>query len=198
MHAEALRWVLIALLAVLPVTETRAEGSDAEVSQLQIERADQGLYLSAVLAFQLGPAVQEAMQRGVVVYFTAEATIFRDRWYWADKKIGTSARHFRLAFQPLTRRWRLSVGSSIAELSGPGALAQSFDSLDEALVAMRRVSRWRIAASDDIEPDARHTVEFRFRLDTSQLPRPLQLGIVGQGDWSLQLVRSVRIPVAAR
>jgi hypothetical protein len=29
-------------------------------------------------------------------------------------------------------------------------------------------------------------VEFRFRLDVSQLPRPLQIGTLGQSDWTIE------------
>jgi hypothetical protein len=28
-------------------------------------------------------------------------------------------------------------------------------------------------------------VEFRFRLDMSQLPRPFQIGTLGQSDWNI-------------
>ena len=35
-----------------------------------------------------------------------------------------------------------------------------------------------------------HTVDFRFRLDVSQLPRPFQIGAVGQADWIILAVRN--------
>jgi hypothetical protein len=96
-------------------------------------------------------------------------------------------RHMRLVFQPLTRRWRLTAGSgpisSNAELGV--ALSQIFDTLDEALAVIRRVSGWRVAELSDIEAGAAHRVEFRFRLDLAQLPRPLQIGTLGESDWSL-------------
>ena len=42
------------------------------------------------------------------------------------------------------------------------------------------------------------TVDFRFRLDTSQLPRPFQIGVVGQADWNISVERSARLPLEKR
>ena len=67
------------------------------------------------------------------------------------------------------------------------ALNQHFESWSEALQAVRRISRWKIADASDLAGGARHRVEFRFRLDLSQLPRPLQIGTLGESDWSVEL-----------
>ncbi len=44
-----------------------------------------------------------------------------------------------------------------------------------------------------LEPKAAHTVQLRFRLNMSQLPRPLQIGAVGRSDWNLLVFRSQRL-----
>jgi hypothetical protein len=59
-----------------------------------------------------------------------------------------------------------------------------FDSREEALAAVQRVSRWRIADPAEID-DSTYNIEFRFRLDVSQLPRPFQIGAVGQSEWNI-------------
>jgi len=108
--------------------------------------------------------------------------------------VTSAQRHMRLAFQPLTRRWRVAVSSGVITSSGLGvALNQSFDTLEEALAAVRRISGWRIAELADIEAGTRHRLDFRFRLDTSQLPRPLQIGALGQSDWTLGASASQRL-----
>ena len=123
----------------------------------------------------------------------------RDRWYWSDRVVAEATRYLRLSYQPLTRRWRLSTSSVPFTNSGLGVvLGQNFDELDEALSAMRRVIRWRIGDADVLEPDAAHTVQLRFRLDMSQLPRPLQIGAVGRSDWNLLVFRSQRLPSRAQ
>ena len=154
--------------------------------------------LSAQVRFDLTPAVDEALQKGIPLFFVAEAVIQRDRWYWYDKEVARAARHMRLSYQPLTRRWRLMVASTPIGNAGV-ALGQNFDSREEALAVVQRISGWKIADLQDVEADARHSVTLRFRLDTSQLPRPFQIGTVGQDDWNIAATRSQRLaPEAAR
>jgi hypothetical protein len=169
-----------------------AQVTPAEVTQLQVERTDEGVLLSATVRFELPQAVDDALAKGIPMFFVAEATILRDRWYWYDKRVAHAERHMRLAFQPLTRRWRLQVSSAPIGNSGL-VLGQMFDSRDEALAAVQRVSRWRIAEAGDVDPEAVHNVDFRFRLDVSQLPRPFQIGAVGQADWYIVAVRNQRL-----
>ena len=54
-------------------------------------------------------------------------------------------------------------------------------------------SRWKIAELGDLDPEARYSIDFRFRLDVSQLPRPFQIGAVGQADWYIVAVRNQRL-----
>ena len=169
-----------------------AQVTPAEVTQLQAERTEEGVLLSATVRFELPQAVDEALAKGIPMFFVAEASIFRDRWYWYDKRVAYAARHMRLAFQPLTRRWRLQISSSPIGNSGL-VLGQMFDSRDEALAAVQRVSRWLIAEPNEVDPESTHNLDFRFRLDVSQLPRPFQIGAVGQADWTIVATRNQRL-----
>ena len=38
---------------------------------------------------------------------------------------------------------------------------------------------------DDVDADAIYTAAVRLRLDTSQLPKPLQIDALGSRDWNL-------------
>ena len=164
----------------------------ATITDLQVQRADGELRLSAHVEFELTPQVEDALYKGIPMFFVAEANLYRDRWYWYDKRVTTAARHMRLSFQPLTRRWRLQVSPTPIGNSGV-VLGQNFDTREEALAAVQRVSRWRIAEPGQVEGEATHWVEFRFRLDVSQLPRPFQIGAVGQSEWNLAVNRSLRL-----
>lgn len=178
-----------ALLAAGAPALLHAENRAPEVAQMTLERGDEGVLLSVNLKFDLPSAVEDALNKGVAMIFVAEAEIYRERWYWLDKRVSSAERHIRLVFQPLTRRWRLALASDAIGHSDLGvALAQHYDSLEDAMAVVRRLSGWRIAKLAEIEPGAKHRVEFRFRLDASQLPRPLQIGTLGQSDWSLTTV----------
>lgn len=181
-----LGWLASALLG-LGLALAQAPTSDAELS-LRLERADDALWLSTQLEFELSPAVVDALHKGIAIFFVAEADVLRERWYWTNKRVATARRQFRLAYQPLTRQWRLNIVSGqVVEAELGLSLNQNFDSWSEALSAVRRISRWKIADAADLAAGARHIVDFRFWLDLAQLPRPLQIGTLGQSDWSVEL-----------
>jgi len=181
-------WALVFALS----SPARAEGTPAEISLFKLERTDEGLLLSANVEFDLPPAIDDALRKGIPMYFTAEAVLLRDRWYWYDKQVATAARHMRLSYQPLTRHWRLAVSPTPISSTGL-TLGQNFDSREEALSAVQRISHWKIAEPADVDPDARYNVDFRFRLDVSQLPRPFQIGAVGHADWNIVAERNQRL-----
>jgi hypothetical protein len=171
-----------------------------EITQYQVERLEDEIVVSAQVAFELPSAVEEALLKGVPLYFVNEAEILRERWYWYDKKISTVERHLRLAYQPLTRRWRLNVTAGAGRDVSLGlALNQSFDTLAQVFSAIKRVSRWKIADASEIDPGQKYKIEFRFRLDLNQLPRPFQIGALGQSDWDIAATSSsVQILAASK
>ena len=166
----------------------RAQAPSPEVSDLQFSRSGDVVWLSATVKFDLPAVIEDALLKGVSVIFVAEADVYKERWYWTDKKVAAVVRHLRLAYQPLTRRWRLNVSTGASTNSGLAvALTQYFDNLPEALAALQRFYHWKIAEASEIDFGKQHFVEFRFRLDASQLPRLLQIGTLGQSDWNLSV-----------
>ena len=165
----------------------------AELSQQRVERADDGIFLTAQVQFDLPPVVEDALLKGIPMFFVLEADIYRDRWYWTNKRVSSVARTVRLAYQPLTRRWRINIVSGLINSSSGlrATLNQNYETLPEALSAVQRISRWRIADSAEIDPDNGYQLEFSFRLDLSQLPRPFQIGVAGQRDWNISVQESV-------
>lgn len=188
---------LVLLAAFLAMWQPRAHANaNIEVTQLRLERGDDGVYLSAAVQFDLPELVEDVLEKGIAIYFVAEAEIYRERWYWMDTRVAQVARHMRLAYQPLTRRWRLNVSPVPITNAGFGAsVAQNFDSLGDALDAVKRIGRLRLGDNSEINDDPVQPVVFRFRLDTSQLPRPFQIGVVGQSDWNIAVERSVKLPM---
>lgn len=184
-----LRWLLI--VCFLSFSLLGKGHAAAELTGFELERDSEEVSVTAQLQFELSSTVEEALLKGIPMVFVAESELLRERWYWYDKSVSTSARHFRLAFQPLTRRWRLNISSGAASATGQGlALNQSFDTLQQALATIKRISRWRVAGANELDPAVRYRFEFRFRLDLGQLPRPFQIGAIGQSEWDISVVRS--------
>ena len=188
------------LLALGGSGEARSQSGSADVAQMRLERTGDGLLLYATVRLDLPAAVEDALTRSVPMHFVAEAEVTRHRWYWSDRKVATAQRHVRLAYQPLTRRWRLNTSPDVITSNSLGVtLNQSFDSLEDALAALRRFSGWKIAEAGLLEPDASYKVQFRFALDLTQLPRPFQIGAFGQTDWSISATANQQIgPEALR
>jgi hypothetical protein len=160
-------------------------------------RSTDGVQLSVRLGLVPSPAVEDALLKGIPVYFVWQSEVFRERWYWTDKRIGSATRTLRLAYQPLTRRWRVSLSTDGAS-SAAGlqyALHQGFDSLKEALLGISRVAGWQIVEPGTLEDGVGYSVQWRFRLDLSLLPRPFQIGMANQPDWVMEVQRGLVVPV---
>ncbi len=169
-----------------------ASAATAQLTQLRTERTDDGVYLSATVAFELPHVVEDALLRGIALFFVIEVDIYRDRWYWTDQRVASAARSIRLAYQPLTRRWRVNIGSGVIGASSGlrATFNQNYDTLSEAMLAVQRVARWKVAEPGDIRSGTDHNLTFNFKLDLSQLPRPFQIGVAGQRDWNIAIESS--------
>ena len=164
-----------------------------EVTELRLEKSEGALLLQSSLRLDLSAVVEDALQKGMPLYFVTEAEITRDRWYWYDKKISTVARHYRLAYQPLTRMWRLNVSREpIGSVGLASSLSQSFQTLPEALSAIRRTVNWKLADLTELDGDNKFTLIFKFRLDVSQLARPFQMTAGSNAEWNLATQKTIR------
>jgi hypothetical protein len=189
---RGLGWVLGVWLLIS--SAAWAQTSVAELTELRTERRDAALYLTAQLKLELAPSVEDALIKGLAVHFVAEAEVMRGRWYWYDRKVGAASRYYRLAFQPLTRRWRLNVSNEPLSGTGlAGSISQSFETLGDALAVIGRQSGWKIAEISDISLGAGQYISYRFWLDFSQLPRPFQIAAGNQAEWSLNVAKQMRM-----
>lgn len=183
----ALLWrawaALLLVLALLLPPPLHAQG--VELLTLRASRDDTALNLEFAARVTLPRAVEDALQRGVPIYFVAEAQLLRSRWYWRDERVARVSRSWRVAFQPLTNSWRV----------GLGGLNQSFGTLAEAMASVSRSGGWKLADLAALDLDKSHYVEFSYRLDSSQLPGPMQFGLGGQGDWAVGVSRSVKVDI---
>ena len=153
--------------------------SAATLAELRTRReADGSLLLTARVRFALAPALEQALLKGVPLHFMAEAVVLRSRWYWRDRRLAARQCYWRLAYLPLMRRWRVLISSqplaSVEAHRSETTTARLFDTLDEALDAVQRVSHWRIMNAAHFEPGRRHTLRFHYLLQDEGLPRPLQ------------------------
>jgi hypothetical protein len=126
------------------------------------------------------------------VYFVASARVMRKRWYWYDEELSRAERHMRVAYQPLTRQWRLNTSSEAISGDQLGlGLTRYYDSLADTLAALQRIGGWKIADLAALSGGGQQYLDFQFRLDSGQLPRTLLLGNLGGADWNLVVERRI-------
>jgi len=131
--------------------------------------------LSAEFGLELTARLEEAVNRGLPLYFLVEFELTRPRWYWFDEKAISATLRYRLSYNALTRQYRLSTG----------ALQQGFPALQDAIGVMTRVRNWRVAEADAIKAGETYFAALRMRLDVSQLPKPFQINAITDRDWNL-------------
>lgn len=176
LRARLLRTLTTLLLGVGFVVSAWAQEVGIMQSSLMSAKPGEkpGLYLSVSVEFDLPRVVEDALLRGIALYFVTDFTLERHRWYWLDKTQNETSLVSRLSYSPLTRQYRVSRGG----------LSQSFDSLKDALDVIKVISDWRVSDKPYLSEPENYEAEVRFRLDTQQLPLPMQVNI-GNNDWNL-------------
>lgn len=163
------------ILLLSPVGTTHA-AEGIEVIQASLETTEEGYRLKSEFSLELTPTLEDALIRGVPLYFTTQVEISRPRWYWFDEKAITASRSIRISYNVLTKQYRVS---------NDGSLHRNFVKWEDVMALLRRPSRWVIAENGALKRGEMYTVALRMALDTSQLPKPIQISIIGGGDWQL-------------
>lgn len=169
-------WLSTALILTLGLPPTLAHGAEIELREAHLESTEEGPRLSASFAFELMPALEDAIMRGIPLYFTTEVEISRPRWYWFDEKAVATSQTVRISYNLLTRQFRTVT---------LGSLQQNFTTLAEALAVIRNPGRWLIAPKGTLKPGQTYKVELHMELDVAQLPKPFQVHALNSSDWRL-------------
>lgn len=176
----ALRCLLTALLG-LALLHPAVQAAEVDVQQAQLESSDDNYRLAASFSFELNRGLEDAVLRGIALYFTTDVELTRRRWYWLDEKTQTATQTVRVSYNLLTRQYNAAVYNP----SSTGRMQQSFATLDEALALVRRPSRWVVVEKAQLKSGENYQVALRMRLDLTQLPKPFQVNAINNSDWRL-------------
>jgi len=144
------------------------------VDSAQLVASDDGYSLSADFRVALNPRLEDAVNKGVVLYFVADFELTRSRWYWFDQEVVRRNKTFQLSYHALTRQYRLASG----------ALHQNFPSLDAALRVLSRLRYWQVIEKGEISHDVEYAARTRLRLDPSQMAKMFQVSALSNREWS--------------
>jgi hypothetical protein len=168
-------WLGLLVAAVLAFASLPAHADSVPLNAAEVRVEDDQVLLNVDFAFSLNSTLEEALQRGIPLYFVLEVEVLRPRWLWFDEKVLTHTTQYRVSYLPLTRQYRVASG----------LLSQTFDSLQEVERLIGRVTARSIANANDLEKGARYDVVVRLRLDQNQLPKPFQVNALASRDWQL-------------
>jgi hypothetical protein len=167
---------VLGLLAALVVGGAQAQG--VTIKSAELTPTEAGYSLEATYDLKLTPMLDEALARGVALTFVTEFELILPRWWtlnlW-NRTVSEFRTQHRLSFHALTRQYRLAFG----------AVQQNFDSLEEALAVVGKIRYVPAVRFQEVEPKDIYIAALRLRLDTSQLPKPLQIDALASNDWTL-------------
>jgi hypothetical protein len=165
-------WIALAL-CLTAAGPARAESIAVQRASLQSDGS--GWSLDARFEFELNSNLEDAVNKGIPVYFTTDFELSRPRWYWFDEQPVSVSQSIRLSFQPLTREYRVSTGG----------LQLGFASLNEALSVIKHVTSWHVIDRNQVHAGETYTASVRMQLDIALMPKPFQIDAVNNRDWNL-------------
>ena len=168
------RLCALALCALTLAFGAVAHAEGIEVRNAALVAGEEGYFLEADFEIALNPTLEDALNKGVPLYFLLEFEVIRPRWYWLNEKVLNNQQQYRLAYNALTRQYRLGLGS----------LFQNFASLSETLDFLSRVRRRQVLEPGTLTKGTTYVAGVRMRLDISQLPKPFQLNALASRDWN--------------
>lgn len=172
---QILRWIVLAIsIATLGVGVAHA--NEIEFKKISLRPVDQTWVLDADLSLQLSPALEQLVNKGVVLHFVTEFQLTQSRWYWFDAKTIEVQRVSKISYQALTNQYRVTLGS----------FSLSAANLKQALAAVRTIEDWTVIDASAININQSYQAAVRIRLDSNQLAKPFQVNAINSKSWNLQ------------
>jgi hypothetical protein len=170
------RWLVVVLLGFwLPHAGAANPPDKSAVKQATIEMTAQGYVLDGDVNIVLNRTLENALSKGINLYFLLELELTRPRNWWFDEDIAEPVRKLRIYYHLLLRRYVVETGYT----------TQTAATLSEALALLGSVEGWQVLDRGALKPGQRYDARLRLRLDAAQLPKPLSIGAVTGDKWDL-------------
>lgn len=162
-----------ALCMALPIY---ASADGIQIKSAELQQVDGQYILNAQLTVSLTPLLEDALNRGVSLYFITQFDFSHPRWYWFADTLAHLSRVSRLSYNSLLRQYFVS---------GVNQAARSVDTLDEALAILGSIDNWPVIARKDLVTSDTYQATLSMALDTSLLSKPLQINEIATGRWDI-------------
>jgi len=173
--SQGIKQFVLCVLIALSLFSAAASAEGIKLKTADLERVDNDWLLNATFKIELTPGLEDAVQKGIVLYFQTEFDLTRSRWYWFDEKPVLAQRSVRLSYQPMTQQYRIaSEGFTF-----------SANTIFEALQTVGSIGGWRVIDGGQIDSSKSYTAALRMSLDLGKLPKPFQINALNNRDWNI-------------
>jgi hypothetical protein len=173
--SQGIKQFILCVLITLSLFSVAANAEGIKLKTADLELVDNDWLLNATFKIELTPGLEDAIQKGVVLYFQTEFDLTRSRWYWFDERPVFAQRLTRLSYQPVTQQYRIaSEGFTF-----------SAKTIFEALQAVGSIGAWRVIDGGQIDSSKSYTAALRMSLDLGRLPKPFQVNALNNRDWNV-------------
>jgi hypothetical protein len=175
LRLAAVLWFVLVVWLAAPGA---AHADSIAVQRASLQSDNTGWNLDARFDFELNSNLEDAVNKGIPLYFTTDFELNRPRWYWFDEQPVSVSQSIRLSFQPLTREYRVSSVSS-------GGLQLGFTTLNDALAVIKHITSWHVIDRSQVRVGETYNASVRMQLDIALMPKPFQIDAVNNRDWTL-------------
>ena len=123
----------------------------------------------------LNATLEQALEKGIVLYFVTKFSLIDSRWYWLNDEVARSKYRVGLRYYALTRQYHLN---------NP-LFSYSYNSLREALQALGQLRDYPVTVKSELKQDADYIASLRISLDLTRMPKPFQVEALGSSQWNL-------------
>lgn len=151
--------------------------ADEQLSLRHVELVGRGErhVLVGGYAIRLGATLEEALRKGITMTFVQVFEAERPRDWWFAEDVAVQRRSLRLTYNALLRQYQLQGDVGY----------QSFDGLAQALDALGDFADWPVLEARQLNKKHLYRARVRMYLDTSQLPKPLQMNAFASSRWDM-------------
>ncbi|UJP04566.1 MAG: DUF4390 domain-containing protein [Nitrosomonas sp.] len=146
-----------------------------QIKSVSVAAQEQGYSLGMDAEIALNATLEQALEKGIVLYFAVKFSLVDARWYWLDDEVVRGKYRIGLRYYALTRQYHLNHPS----------FTQSFNTLREALQAAGRLRDYPLTVKANLKQDTDYIASLRIWLDLTRLPKPFQVEALGVSQWNL-------------
>jgi hypothetical protein len=172
---EFLKLALAVPLALALQDVARAQDDPIVFQRAEIVARGDAYYLLGGYQLKLTSAMEDALERGVPLHFIQLFEADRPREFWVSEAVADLRRTLRLSHNALLRNYQISSGGNM----------RTFDTLPQALEALGSLDDWHVFDKKTVQRKYLYQARVRMYLDTSLLPKPLQINAFTSNRWDL-------------